>query len=272
MHFALTPDITTSSLSISNAPSGNPLYAVTQFGGGGTPLRQRPQLYLEGNLALSRFDPVYVVSNGVEQGAVSVRWSSTTATGGVGYDYRIAENLSLKPIAVLSLGRVSSDLRLPDPFPGAAASREVDFLRGGSLNVYGIGGSLMLDYERQRSESEIDFEARYNAVHLSTFNGDDPALDASYLARSASIWARYRAPTGVQALDRPLRYVVELAASNYFGRDGNRLGFDWLGLVGIGLKLDSTKYTVLVTRTRLMLRYITGDGIEGVSVGLALSF
>jgi hypothetical protein len=271
LQFTLTPDLTTSSLSINNASTGNPSFAVTQLGGGGT-LRNRTRLYAEGNVALSRFDPVYFVTNGAEQLPVSVRWSSVTATGGLGYNVALAEDLSLRPIAVLSLGRVSSDLTLPAPFAAAPASREVDFLQGGSLNTYGLGASLMLDYERYRTDSEVDFELRYNAVRLNTFNSGDEGIAANYLSRSLNAWVRYRAPTGVSALDRPLRYVLETAATNYFGSYGERLGFDWLLSLGVGLELDASKYKVIVDRTRLMLRYVTGDNVEGISVGVAVSF
>jgi hypothetical protein len=33
-----------------------------------------------------------------------------------------------------------------------------DFLDGGRLNAYGLGGSLMLDYEDYRPDEEIDIE------------------------------------------------------------------------------------------------------------------
>jgi hypothetical protein len=271
LQFTLTPDLTTSSLSINNASSGNPSFAVTQLGGGGT-LRNRSRLYAEGNVALSRFDPVYFVTDGAEQLPVSVRWSSATATGGLGYNVGLAEDLSLRPIAVLSLGRVSSDLKLPAPFAAAQASGEVDFLQGGSLNTYGLGASLMLDYERYRTDSEFDFELRYNAVRLNTLNASDEGIEASYLSRSLNAWARYRAPTGLSVLDRPLRYVLETAATNYFGNYGEQLGFDWLLSLGVGLELDASKYNVIVDRTRLMLRYVTSDNVEGISVGVAVSF
>jgi hypothetical protein len=43
------------------------------------------------------------------------------------------------------------------------------FLENGRLNAYGLGGSLMLDYERYRPENEIDVELRYTHIYLQSF-------------------------------------------------------------------------------------------------------
>jgi hypothetical protein len=42
--------------------------------------------------------------------------------------------------------------------------------------------------------------------------------------------------------------------------------------LGAGLELDSSKYDIIVTRTRLMARYKFGESVRGCSVGLAISF
>lgn len=272
MQFTLTPDVTTSTLSISSAPSGNPSYSVTQLGGGDTVGGARWPLYLEGNVAISRFDPVYIASNGTEQRSIPVKWNSATATGGIGWDFLVAEDLKLRPVAIISLGRVSSDLKVAQTYLEWKTGREIDFLQGGTMDAYGLGGSLMLDYEHYRPDSEIDVELRYNAIRLNSLNKHDDAVQADYLARSANLWARYRAPTGFYALDRPLRYVLETTLSNYYGSQGDRLGFNRLLSLGVGLELDSTKYAMIVTRTRLVLRYVVGNNVEGVSVGFAVSF
>ena len=50
------------------------------------------------------------------------------------------------------------------------------------------------------------------------------------------------------------------------------LGFDALNSVGVGLELDSSAHEIIVTRTRLILRYQFGENVEGTSVGFAISF
>ena len=69
-----------------------------------------------------------------------------------------------------------------------------------------------------------------------------------------------------------LRYVLEFAHTQFLGDLRGVLGFDWLTSVGAGLELDSSKYDIIVTRTRLLLRYKFGNNVEGWSVGLAVSF
>jgi len=54
------------------------------------------------------------------------------------------------------------------------------------------------------------------------------------LSQSASLWTRWRAPTGLRALDRPVRYVLEYAYSYYFGPDGDMVGFNHLNSLGPG--------------------------------------
>jgi len=81
MTYTLFPDVTTSSLSITSASSGNPSFLVTQLGGGGTLSRSFP-LYLEGNAAYSRYDPTFVATNGTEQR--EVRRNGTRLRGPAG--------------------------------------------------------------------------------------------------------------------------------------------------------------------------------------------
>lgn len=57
MSYTTVPDVTTSSLSINNGATGNPGFGQTQLGGGFTLGKSFP-LYLEGTVALSRYDHV----------------------------------------------------------------------------------------------------------------------------------------------------------------------------------------------------------------------
>ena len=61
--YTVAPDVTTSSLSITDAGTSNPDLSMTQFGGGFV-VSDTTRLYLEGNAAWSRYDPRFVVSDG----------------------------------------------------------------------------------------------------------------------------------------------------------------------------------------------------------------
>ena len=267
MGFSLVPDVTTGALSISDQSTGNPYFRQTSIAGGGRPKRDVP-LYLEGTLAYGRYDPTFAV--GDSQAPVSVKWESLLGTGGVGWDFPVARELVLRPVFNFSLGRVESQATVTAP-QGASSRDALDFLGNGRLNATGLGGSLMLDYERYRPENEIDVELRYTNIHLQSFDSSQ-AVEGHANAQSFSLWSRYRAPTGLTALERPVRYVLEYAYTSFLADLRGVLGFDDVHSFGAGLELDSSNHDVYVTRTRLLVRYKIGNNVTGWALGLAVSF
>ena len=115
-------------------------------------------------------------------------------------------------------------------------------------------------------------ELRYTLIKLQSFGGTIDSLKGSSETNAVSIWARWRAPTGINMLQRPLRYVLETSSTSFFGPQRGALGFNNLASVGVGLELDSSAYPIVITRTRLVARYIFGDNVTGYSLGLAVSF
>ncbi|PTN42137.1 hypothetical protein DAI43_36010 [Achromobacter xylosoxidans] len=149
MSFSIVPDITTSSLNIgggSGSVSGSSEFAMTQLGGGDTISKSVP-IYLEGVLAASRYDPTFVATQGAESRSIPTKWNSFSATGGIGWDFKLTDELKLRPIFNFALGNVTSDLRAASWYVGQQTGKDISFLDKGSLNAYGLGGSLMLDYE-----------------------------------------------------------------------------------------------------------------------------
>ena len=266
MGFALTPDVTTGSLSLTDTAAGDPYFRQTSLSGGGT-LKPRP-LYLEGTLAYGRYDPEFATSDDPAAPRFAVKWESLLATGGVGWDFPVARELVVRPIFNVSLGRIESQ-GTQQPAPAGRAA--LDFLGDGQLNAYGFGGSLMLDYERYRPEDELDIEMRFSSIHLQSFDSSQ-AVEGNADAQTLSLWSRYRAPTGMIALERPVRYVLEYAHTRFLGDLEGALGFRYVNSVGAGLELDSSARDVHVERTRLMVRYKVGNNVTGWAVGLGLSF
>ena len=272
MAYTVTPDVTTSSLSLSNAQSDNPGMWMTQLGGGATISKETP-LYLEGNAAYSRYDPTFVATAGAESRKIPARWNAVSATGGIGWDFPIEPNWVVRPIFNFTLGYVASDLRVAKALLENQTGLDLDFIDGGRLNAYGLGGALMLDYELFTPEHDIDFEARYSNVQLRSYGSSSAAVQGKATAANFSLYGRWRAPTGWRALDRPVRYVVELASTRFLGPEGaDILGLGLLHSIGSGFELDSSAYDVFVTRTRLVARYKFGTNVSGWSVGLAMSF
>ena len=271
MQYSVSPDVTSSSLSISSEEGDANGMFMTQLGGGFTWSRSLP-LYLEGNAAFSRYDPVFVLSNGTETRPVPVQWNSLVGTVGVGWDFPIAKELALRPIANFTLGRVTSDLSIAERVIEDETGREIEFLRHGQLDAVGYGGSLMLDYEHYREMYEIDVEVRLTDVYLQSFGVTSEAVQGAAWAQSLGVWSRWRAPTGLRSLDRPVRYVLEYAFTHYFGPDGDMLGFNNLNSIGAGLELDTSVLDRIATRWRLIGRYRFGNNVSGWGVGLGISF
>jgi len=192
---------------------------MTQLGGGFTCSKSFP-LYLEGNAAFSRYDPVFIASNGTTQRRVPVAMGQL---GGFGrHRLGFPDRAGTRPAADRQLhARVRDErsCRRKSARRGETG-RDIAFLDNGYLNAVGYGGSLMLDYEHYRETHEIDVEVRLTDIHLQNFGNTSEAVQGSAMAQSVSLWTRFRAPTGLRSLDRPVRYVLEYAFTHYSGRTG----------------------------------------------------
>jgi hypothetical protein len=271
MSYTVAPDITTSSLAIENGSTSNAGLNLSQLGGGFTWSRSTP-LYLEGNAALSRYDPEFTAEVGGEQRAVAAHWESMAATGGIGWDFPLSPHWVIRPILNFTLGYVESELTTLKWWLDQNASGDLAFLDGGRLDVYGVGGSLMLDYARFSPAADDDLELRYTNVALRSYGASALGVQGHAQASNASLWARRRVPTGWGSVwDRPLRYVYEAAFTRFFG-DENNVGLTFLAALGLGLELDSSARDYYVSRARALVRYKVGPDVQGWTVGLAVSF
>lgn len=272
MGFSVVPDLTSSFLSISDAQAANPSLSMSQLAGGFTLGRETP-LYLEGGIAVGRYDPKFIVSGGGETRELPLKWTNVVGTLGVGWDVPLTDTLKLRPIGNFALGHMSSDASLLGLLLEYRTDATLAFLERGRLNAYGLGASLMLDYEDYTPRREIDVEIRYSMMRLQSYGSTSAAVVGRSNVDTLSAYARWRAPTGLQLLDRPLRYVLESALSVFYGDQRDVLGFTRLGSVGAGIELDTSAKTGLFSRVRLVGRYAFGDGgVKGGALGLALSF
>ena len=271
MSYTVAPDVTTSSLAINSSTGSNTHLTISQFGGGFTWGKDLP-LYLEGNAAWARYDPVFVANDGKDDRLVPVNWDSFSATGGVGWDFPVSAQWVVRPIFSFMRGTVVSDLRLAKWWLESNTSADLNFLDGGRFKAYGFGGALMLDYERFSPEADDDIEIRYSNVGLRSRDESALGVQARGKAESISLWARRRVPTGWGvALGRPVRYVYEVATTRFLGNE-TEIGVSQMSSVGFGLELDSSAHKVLATRMRAVVRYRFGPNVRGASLGLALSF
>ncbi|MGY3860087.1 hypothetical protein ACW5WN_00575 [Aeromonas lacus] len=277
MSFTVVPDITASDLSLGSGSGQSAALSMAQLGGGAT-LGESFPVYLEGALGFSRYDPQFVMSNGSKSRTIPTRWNSATASGGMGWDISLHRDKQgghwvLRPIANISLGTMASDIRIGNWLLDRAKGHSLDFLENGQLNMYGLGGSLMVDYELFSKTQDIDAELRYSYQHLQSFGNTSESVRGSAEAENLGLYLRRRAPVfDWTLLDRPLRYVMEGARTEYLGEQRGLLGFNALNSLGLGLEIDSSKYDIIVSRTRLVARYMFSNNTRGYSVGLAMSF
>jgi hypothetical protein len=109
-------------------------------------------------------------------------------------------------------------------------------------------------------------------VQLRSYGNTDAAVQGRATAASASVWARRRVPiAGWTAWDRPVRYVLEGAYTQFLGSQ-TEIGFDRMASLGVGIEFDSSAKDIWATRWRALLRYKFGPDISGYSLGLAVSF
>ena len=268
--YSLTPDVTTGSLSIRNKDGDNSDLQMISLGGGDRISANFP-LYLEGTIAVNRYNPTFSDGIGNTSVTVPVHWNSVTGTGGIGWDFPITDELRFRPIANVMLGHLESDLSIASRVIQNRTGTDIQFLNGGRMNSYGLGGSVMLDYENYKPDQEIDVELRYTNIPVQTFD-TSTAVQGSADSQSLALWARSRIPTPITLLDRPLRAVFELAHTEFLGDLRGALGFNSLSSVGTGIELDRSASDPIFTRVRVVFRYQFGQNVHGTSIGLAASF
>ena len=268
--YSLTPDVTTGSLSITDKGGDNQNLQMISLGGGDRISANFP-LYLEGTIAFNRYNPTFTDGIGNTSITVPVNWNGITGTGGVGWDFPLTDQLRIRPIANIMLGHVESDLSIAGRIIENKTGVDLQFLNGGRMNAYGLGGSLMLDYEDYKPEREYDAELRYTNIALNTFDSS-AAVQGSADSQSLGLWVRARYPTPLTVLERPLRAVFEVAHTEFLGQLRGALGFDSLSSVGTGVEIDRSASDPMFSRVRLVFRYQFGQNVRGTSIGLAASF
>jgi len=263
--YSLTPDVTTGNLKINNG-GGKADLQMTSLGGGDRISENFP-LYLEGTIAFNRYNPTFT-ENSVN---IPMYWNSITGTGGIGWDFPITDQLRFRPIANIMLGHLESDASVAVRYINNNRDVNLQFINSGRMNSYGVGGSVMLDYENYKPDQEIDIELRYTNIAIQTF-ASSTAVQGSADSQSLSLWARSRIPTPFMALERPLRAVFEVANTQFLGDLRGTLGFSSLSSIGTGIELDRSASDPIFSRIRLVFRYQFGLNVRGTSIGLAASF
>jgi hypothetical protein len=274
--YSVVPDGTISTLQINRGNEDDVGVSLGQLGAGFTWSKSFP-LYLEGFLGYARYDPRFVFSDGQDQRRIPTRWDQLSATVGVGWDFPLGGNFYLRPIANVAIAQATTDASLAVSLLEFRRSQEVEALDDARMNAYGVGGSLVLAYYDHLPAREIDIELRATDLYLQTFGDTSADLRANTNALTVNLWARLRWPTGLEAFERPIRWVTEAQHSHFFGDPQAALGFEYLTKVGGGIEFDLGAYKIgalglYTQRVRLVGRYVFGLNVNGFSVGLGVTF
>lgn len=281
MGYNMTPDFSTNAMEIrqgadTSNPRRNTMLQLAQTGVGAT-LSERVPLFVEGYLGWARYDPLAVLTAG-ERRTPLVRWNNLSATAGIGYDVRLSDQFVLRPIVHAGLGAALSDSAALGWILEDSLNVDLQLLREQMAFVHGLGGSLSLAFSDWRPEGETDVELRYTRLRVETFGGTFAPVRGSLTAETIGLWGRHRWPTGWEAFQRPLRWVVDGSASIYLGDQREAVGFGWSVKVGGGIELDIGRQEIGLfgfnaSRLRLVARYFVADrGVTGTSIGIGVSF
>ena len=270
MAFSVVPDLAGSSLQIKHGSTDNPGIQATQFGGSAF-FGDRFVGFVEGSLGLSRYDPKFIATDGMEQRRIPAKWTTIAGTGGVGTGIKLISELRFIAVFNFSLGHVESDSSVLGRAIKFYTGKDIEFLKRGRLNAYGLGGSAILDYSRFWERSSLELQARYTNILLQSFDTSS-GVSGEADAATVSLYARLRGPTGLMLMRRPVRYVLELSNSNYVGDQRGALGFNFLSSAGAGIEIDIGAYHTIISRVRWVFRYFFGENVQGFGGSIAASF
>jgi hypothetical protein len=235
--------------------------------GGGTRFGEESQFYGEFQLAYQNYDPAFVLP-GEQADLVDVRWSSVALTGGLGFNHEINDSLTLRPIALASLGHVFGTAIFDELFPQGERS-DVTGLFDDGLFAGGLGAAVVIDYRSSIPGGDLVLRARQSWMKLRPLDASaDYDVDAT--ASATNLFGKYSVPLPRSG---DLRGVLETSYTRFYGDQAEILRTGWLGTVGGGVELPLPEQIGHGEMTgRAVLRYVFGEGYEGVAFGFGGSF
>ena len=273
--YAVVPDITASSLNIgSGKRHAQDPHHLPQLAGGAALSRDVPPLSGGQPWATAAAIP-RLCSPMAMRPAPAPNGTASERPGGIGWDVgvhrdRFGGNLVLRPIANVTPGhggqRPSHQGRLLN-----TGGQNLDFLDGGTLNVYGLGGSVMLDYELFRRQ-DIDAELRYLPASAS-FTGTAESVSSQADTENLALPAPPR-PVGLDPRwTGPSLAVLEASQNRIPGAATGLLGFNSPQLPGTWPRTRQQQVRHLLHPHPAGVQAdMFSNSTSGCSIGLAMSF
>lgn len=199
--------------------------------GGGTKFGEDSQFCGELQLAYQDYDPAFVLP-GLQADLVDVRWSSVALTGGLGWNHELNEKLTLRPIALASVGHVFGTALIDQILPGGDGS-DVSGLFDEGLFAGGLGAAVVVDYRGAAPGGDLVLRARQSWMRLRPLE-DSADYNVTATASATNLFGKYSVPSPRSG---DLRGVVETSYTRFYGDQKETLRTGWLGTVGGGLEL-----------------------------------
>jgi hypothetical protein len=235
--------------------------------GAGTNLLADPRLFAEFQVAYQNYDPEYLLP-GTNLDLVDVRWSSVALSGGIGWNYKLNDRLILRPMAIAALGHVFGKA-IFDELLSTGDSGGLGELFDDGIFAGGVGAALVLNYDQTFAGGDLELRARQSWLRLVPLD-DAGDYDVSATASATNLYSSYSIP--IPASKR-LRGVVEASYTQFWGDQADTLRTPWLGTMGGGVELPTAlRFGSDALYGRAVLRYVFGEGYEGLAIGLGVNF
>lgn len=232
-------------------------------------------LYVEGVLGHTRaeesIDDLYLGQSPAIATSVDAEWTSISAFGGIGPDWRITDELRVTPVLSFGVAYLESDA----DYGGPGADPTAQVFDGIAFNweawTLNYGGSLRVDWVRELSERRsFRLIGRYDARWTDVIESDDPAQDFTSRLQLGTVRAEYRAPTGWSAGTMPVDFRLRFGARRFL--EGDLFGAQQVYEAGGTLELLTGDRLPLATGIQLNGAVFFSDDISGWTAGLGLSF
>jgi len=271
-NIALVPDISAANYRIDNGQRIStwklPGNTTASLGEG------KPPLFLEGGLGYlrSRFTADLLASDPATLTRVDETAQGFAVFAGVGPRFEVSEGLAFTPILNFGWSRLESDADYNGPRADVLGLLADGLVFNWTVEAINYGVAGRLDFERRAGTLEYGAILRYDLLRTESYRYSDPAQDFSVTTQLFNLRLDLAGPLGVAVASRPIGWRLFFANTSFTDGTGNKIGFDWYNEYGIAFETRVDDLPVVVSKLRLGVSYIHGNGVTGVNFIFGVAF
>jgi hypothetical protein len=195
-------------------------------------------------------------------------WRAIGARAGTGWNFRPHGGWTIRPGVGLALTHVENEA----DFDALGQAELLPLLDGVIVNwegwALGLEATLGVLNEQRFGEVRSRFSSRYSLGRTDVFSATSDFQEGSSSSQHVALRSQFDGPTGWTWNGEGVGWNLFLAYEGFSGVERDALGFD--GLYEVGSGLSARPFRGLAP-LELTTSWITGPGIRGWSLGLALS-